>query len=51
MQKEDTIPGSEPHKKVKLDESVKTNELEQLKKHSIVVADTGDCGLIEQYLP
>ena len=51
MQKEDTIPGSEPHKKVKLDESVKTNELEQLKKHSIVVADTGDFGLIEQYLP
>lgn len=51
MQKEDTIPGSEPHKKVKLDESVKSNELEQLKKHSIVVADTGDFGLIEQYLP
>ncbi len=51
MQKEDTIPGSEPHKKVKLDENSKTNQLEQLKKHSIVVADTGDFGLIEQYLP
>jgi len=25
--------------------------LEQLRSHSIVVADTGDFGLIEQYLP
>lgn len=25
--------------------------MEQLKQHSIVVADTGDFGLIEQYLP
>ncbi len=25
--------------------------MEQLKHHSIVVADTGDFGLIEQYLP
>ena len=25
--------------------------MEQLKSHSIVVADTGDFGLIEQYLP
>lgn len=52
MQKEDIILGSEPQKKVKLDNiSTTKNELEQLKAHSIVVADTGDFGLIEQYLP
>jgi hypothetical protein len=39
--------GQEPQKKIKTD----TNELEQLRKHSLVVADTGDFNLIEKYLP
>lgn len=39
--------GGEPQKKIKVDES----ELEQLKRHSLVVADTGDFNLIEKYQP
>lgn len=41
------IEGQEPRKKIKVDES----ELEQLKRHSLVVADTGDFNLIEKYQP
>lgn len=51
MHKEEAVLGSEPHKKVKVDDKHTHNELDQLKHHSIVVADTGDFGLIEQYLP
>lgn len=40
--KEEEIPGSQPVKKVKLDNT----ELQQLKKHSLVVADTGEFNLI-----
>jgi transaldolase len=43
---EDIVEGS-PRKIVKLDLS----ELEQLKKVSLVVADTGDSNLIEKYQP
>ncbi len=45
--KEEPIPGEEPSKKIKTDET----ELDQLKKHSIVVADTGQFALIEKYSP
>jgi|688.fasta_scaffold1525406_2 transaldolase len=38
----ESIEGQEPRKKIKVDES----ELEQLKRHSLVVADTGDFNLI-----
>ena len=34
---EEEIPGSQPTKRVKLDDA----ELQQLKKYSVVVADTG----------
>ena len=40
--KQDEIPGSQPSKKVKLDNT----ELQQLKSHSLVVADTGEFYLI-----
>ena len=44
--------GEEPTKKIKLDEVVDTSsELDKLKKHSLVVADTGDFNLIEKYQP
>lgn len=45
--KEEEIPGSQPIKKVKLDNT----ELQQLKKHSLVVADTGEFNLIQKYKP
>lgn len=45
--KEEELPGSQPTKKVKLD----TTELQQLKKHSLVVADTGEFNLISKYKP
>lgn len=40
--KADDNPGSSPTKRVKLDNT----ELQQLKKHSMVVADTGEFNLI-----
>lgn len=45
--REEPVEGEEPRKRVKLDES----ELDQLKRHSLVVADTGDFNLIEKYQP
>lgn len=45
--KQEVIPGSQPSKKVKLDNT----ELQQLKKHSLVVADTGEFNLIQKYKP
>jgi len=44
---EDPIVGQEPTKKQKTEES----ELDQLKRHSLVVADTGDFNLIEKFQP
>jgi len=44
---EDEAPGSSPRKMVKTDES----ELTQLKKFSLVVADTGDFNQLEKYRP
>lgn len=38
----ESIPGSQPTKKAKLEKS----ELQQLKDHSTVVADTGEFNLI-----
>ena len=46
MKAEDN-PGSSPTKRVKLDNT----ELQQLKKHSMVVADTGEFNLIQKYKP
>lgn len=43
----EAVEAVEGHKKIKVDES----ELEQLKRHSLVVADTGDFNLIEKYQP
>lgn len=45
--KDESIPGSQPTKKAKLEKS----ELQQLKDHSTVVADTGEFNLIEKYKP
>lgn len=45
--KAEEIPGSSPTKRVKLDNT----ELQQLKTHSLVVADTGQFNLIQKYKP
>jgi len=47
MQADEDHQGSSPRKLVKTDLS----ELDQLKQHSLVVADTGDFSLIEKYQP
>ena len=41
-EEKEIIPGDQPRKHVKRD----TSELNQLKEHSLVVADTGDFTLI-----